>query len=147
MKSECLDSISEKFFELPDWIKIFISRRPELQVRKALQHFQPLEIRPDDRNHKQDIELFVRRYLPNLEDDSIRSVISKCEGSFLCAYYLVSELREKGLIFEPDLRHCNLNSIAGFNDKQFKHLKIGLQALKQDSSSCILKSFINVIAA
>ncbi|XP_028410540.1 uncharacterized protein LOC114533237 [Dendronephthya gigantea] len=37
MKSEFLELISEKFCELPDWIKIFISSRPELQVRKVLQ--------------------------------------------------------------------------------------------------------------
>ncbi|XP_028416332.1 uncharacterized protein LOC114540248 isoform X2 [Dendronephthya gigantea] len=72
MKSEFLELISEKFCELPDWIKIFISSRPELQVRKVLQHLQPFEISPDDEDHNQDIELFIRRDLPNLDDRSLR---------------------------------------------------------------------------
>ncbi|XP_028416315.1 uncharacterized protein LOC114540239 [Dendronephthya gigantea] len=147
MKSEFLELISEKFCELPDWIKIFISSRPELQVRKVLQHLQPLEIRPDDKDHNQDIELFIRRDLPNLDGDSLRLVISKCEGSFLYAYHLVHELREKGLGIEPDLSDFIPNGIAGYYEKQFKRLKIGLQRLKQDTFSCILKRFINVIAA
>ena len=89
MKSEFLDLISEKFCELPYWIKIFISSRPELQVRKVLQLLHPLEIRPDDQNHNQDIELFIRRDLRNIRVNNLKSVISKCEGSFLYAYYLV----------------------------------------------------------
>ncbi|XP_028403366.1 uncharacterized protein LOC114526066 isoform X2 [Dendronephthya gigantea] len=70
-KSELLELISEKFCELPDWIKIFISSRPELQVRKVLEHLHPWEIRLDDEDHNHDIELFVRHSLPNLDDNSI----------------------------------------------------------------------------
>ncbi|XP_028416329.1 uncharacterized protein LOC114540246 [Dendronephthya gigantea] len=147
MKSEFLELISEKFCELPDWIKIFISCRPELQVRKVLQHLQPLEIRPDDEDHNQDIALFIRRNLPNLDYDSLRLVIRKCEGSFLYAYHLVHELRKKGLGIEPDLSYCIPNGIAGYYEKQFKRLKSRLQRLKQDTFSSILKSFISVIAA
>ncbi|XP_028414388.1 uncharacterized protein LOC114537538 [Dendronephthya gigantea] len=147
MKSEFLELISEKFCELPDWIKIFISSRPELEVRKVLQHLQPLEIRPDDEDHNQDIEVFIRHELLNLLGHSIRSVISKCEGSFLYAYHLVHELREKGLGIEPDLSDCIPSGIAGYYEKQFKRLKSRLQLLMQDTFSSILKSFINVIAA
>ncbi|XP_028417975.1 uncharacterized protein LOC114542683 isoform X2 [Dendronephthya gigantea] len=70
-KSEFLELISEKFCELPDWIKIFISSRPELQVRKILEHLHPWEIRPDDKDHNHDIDLFVRHSLPNLDDNNI----------------------------------------------------------------------------
>ncbi|XP_028414372.1 uncharacterized protein LOC114537526 [Dendronephthya gigantea] len=147
MKSEFLELISENFSELPEWIKIFISSRPELQVRKVLQHLQPLEIHPDDEDHNQDIELFIRGDLPNLDDDGVRSVISKCEGSFLYAYHLVHELREKGLGIEPDLSDCIPNGIAGYYEKQFKRLKSRLHRLKQDTFSSILNSFSNVIAA
>ncbi|XP_028412084.1 uncharacterized protein LOC114534810 [Dendronephthya gigantea] len=144
-KSELLELISERFCELPDWIKIFISSRPELQVRKILEHLHPWEIRPDDEDHNHDIELFVRHSLPNLYGYSIRSVISKCEGSFLYAYYLVSEFKEKGVGIEPDLNDYILNGISGYYEKQFKRLKIGLQHFKQDAS-CLLNSLINVVA-
>ncbi|XP_028403355.1 uncharacterized protein LOC114526062 [Dendronephthya gigantea] len=144
-KSELLELISERFCELPDWIKIFISSRPELQVRKILEHLHPWEIRPDDEDHNHDIELFVCHSLPNLDDHSIRSVISKCEGSFLYAYYLVSELREKGVGIEPELSDYISNGISGYYEKQFKRLDIGLQHFMQDTS-CLLNSFINVVA-
>ncbi|XP_028412107.1 uncharacterized protein LOC114534835 [Dendronephthya gigantea] len=144
-KSELLELISERFCELPDWIKIFISSRPELQVRKILEHLHPWEIRPDDKDHNHDIELFVRHSLPNLHYYRIRLVTSKCEGSFLFAYYLVSELKEKGVGIEPDLSDYISNGISGYYEKQFKRLKIGFQRFKQDTS-CLLKSFINVVA-
>ncbi|XP_028403460.1 uncharacterized protein LOC114526139 [Dendronephthya gigantea] len=126
-KSELLELISEKFCELPDWIKIFISSRPEVQVRKVLEHLHPWEVRPDDKDHNHDIELFVRYSLPNLDDNSIRSVISKCEGSFLYAYYLVSELKEKGVGIEPVLSDYISNGISGYYENQFKRLETGLQ--------------------
>ncbi|XP_028403492.1 uncharacterized protein LOC114526168 isoform X3 [Dendronephthya gigantea] len=69
-KSEFFELISEKFCELPDWIKIFISSRPELAVRKILEHLHPSEIRPDEKDHNHDIELFVRHSLPNFDDNS-----------------------------------------------------------------------------
>ncbi|XP_028412087.1 uncharacterized protein LOC114534812 [Dendronephthya gigantea] len=143
-KSEFLDLISERFCELPDWIKIFISSRPELQVRKILEHLHPWEIRPDNEDHNHDIELFVRHRLPDFDDYSIRSVLSKCEGSFLYAYYLVSELKEKGVGIEPNLSDYISNGISGYYKKQFKRLEIGLQHFKQDTS-CLLNSFINVV--
>ena len=59
-KSEFLELISEKFCELPDWINIFISSRPELQVRKILEHLHPWEFIPDDKHHNHDIDFFVR---------------------------------------------------------------------------------------
>ncbi|XP_028403362.1 uncharacterized protein LOC114526063 [Dendronephthya gigantea] len=144
-KSEFLELISERFCELPDWIKIFISSRPELQVRNSLEHLHPCEIRPDDEDHNHDIELLVRHSLPNFDDNSIRSVISKCEGSFLYAYYLVSELKEKGVGIEPDLSDYISNGISGHYIKQFTRLERGLQHFKQDTS-CLLNSFINVVA-
>ncbi|XP_028417973.1 uncharacterized protein LOC114542683 isoform X1 [Dendronephthya gigantea] len=144
-KSELLELISERFCELPDWIKIFISSRPELQVRKILEHLHPWEIRPDDEDHNHDIELFVRHSLPNLDDNSIRSVISKCEGSFLYAYYLVSELKEKGVGIEPDLSDYISSGISGYYEKQFKRLRMGIQRFKEDTS-CLLNSFINIVA-
>ena len=48
MKSDFLELISENFPELPQWVKILISSRPEMQVRNKLQHFNPIEIRPND---------------------------------------------------------------------------------------------------
>ena len=89
-KSDFLELISEKFPELPRWVKILITSRPELQVRKKLQHFNPVEILPDNRHHTNDLKHFFQQCLPDLNEGTVNSLISKCEGSFLYADYLVN---------------------------------------------------------
>ena len=92
-KSEFLDLISEELPELPEWIKILITSRPEVQVKKKLKHFNPLEILPNDHFHNLDIKHLIVHFLPNLDENHVSSLISKCEGSFLYAYYLVNRIK------------------------------------------------------
>ena len=96
IKNEFLELISEEFPELPPWVKILITSRPELQVRNYLQHFNPVEIRPDDHphNHRNDIKHYITHFLPDVAEDTLSSFILKCDGSFLYANYLVNELKE-----------------------------------------------------
>ena len=146
-KSEFLELISDKFPELPEWIKIFITSRPELQVRKKLQHLNPVEILPDDLRHTLDLEYFILHYLPDLGEGNVNFLISKCEGSFLYAYYLVNELKEMNLGIEPNLSDYVPKGISGFYEKQFKRLRTGLQSFNPSTWSSILKRFVNVIAS
>ena len=146
-KSDFLELISEKFPELPPWVKILISSRPELQVRKKLEHFNPVEILPDDCHHIRDLEHFFQQCLPNLSEGTVNSLISKCEGSFLYAYYLVDELQKRDLGIEPNLDEIVPKGISGFYEKQFKRLENGLLKVIPDTASSILKSFVNIVAA
>ena len=146
-KSELLELISEEFSELPQWVKILISSRPELQVRKKLQHFNPVEILPDDSHHIRDLEHFFQQFLPNLHEDTLDSLISKCEGSFLYAYYLVNELQKRDLGIEPNPHDIVPEGISGFYEKQFKRLQKGLLGVIPNAGSFVLKSFVNIVAA
>ncbi len=147
VKSEFLELISDKFSELPEWIKILISSRPELQVQKKLLHLNPLEILPNDEHHNIDLELFVRHRLPNLSEDDIKSLARVCEGSFLYAYFLANELKENYLGIGPNLCEYVAKGISGFYEKQFRRLKVRLERLKQDTGPSIFKSFVNVVSA
>ena len=142
-KSEFLDLISDKFPDLPKWIKILITSRPELQVKKKLEHFHPLEILPQDDNQQKDLKCFVGGSLPRFKVDSIDYLVRKCEGSFLYAYHMVKELKEMVAGIEPNLRDYVPRGISGFYEKQFKRLKTSLQPHDPD----ILNAFVNVVAA
>jgi hypothetical protein len=146
IRSEFLELISCEFPELPKWIKIFITSRPELQVQKKLQHLNPIEIRPDNRHHKLDLECFIRHCLPNLSKGNVNFLISKCEGSFLYAYYVVDEFKKMNLGIEPNLSDYVRKGISGFYEIQFKRLKTELQRFNKSTSSSILKRFVSVIA-
>ena len=146
-KSELLELISEEFPELPQWVKILITSRPELQVRKKLEHFNPVEILPDDRHHSRDLKHFFQQCLPNLSEGTVYSLVSKCKGSFLYAYYLVNELLKRDLGIEPNLDGIVPKGISGFYEKQFKRLENGLLKVIPDTALSILKSFVNIVAA
>ena len=124
VKSEFLEFISDEFPELPEWIKIFITSRPELQVQTKPQHLNHVEILPDDHHHTLDLKYFILHCLPNLSEGNVSSLTSKCEGSFLYAYYLVNELEEMDVGIEPNLSDYDPKGISGFYEKQFKHFKI-----------------------
>ena len=147
IKSEFLELISEEFPELPQWVKILITSRPELQVRKNLEDFNPVEIHPDDHNQTCDLMHFVEQCLPNLSIRTVYSLISKFEGSFLYAYYLVNELQKRDLGIEPNLVEIVPKGISGFYAKQFKRLQAGLLNVNRDTGLSVLKSFLNIVAA
>ena len=142
-KSEFLELISDEFLELPKWIKILITSRPELPVRKKLEHFKPLEIRADSDWHMNDVQYFIRESLPNINRDIISKLIGECNGSFLYAYYMVTELKEMHVEGESIVIDFVPKGISGFYSKQFERLKKGLQRFKPG----ILHSFVNVVAA
>ena len=142
-KSKFLELISDEFPDLPKWMKILITSRPELQVKKKLEYFHPLEVLPQDDNQQKDLKCFVKCSLPHFKVDSIDHLISLCQGSFLYAYYMVKELKEMGAGIELNLRDYAPRGISGFYEKQFKRLSTGLQPHDPD----ILNAFVNVVAA
>ena len=142
-KSEFLELISKRFPELPKWIKILITSRPELQVKKKLEHFNPLEILPQDDNQKEDLKCFVKSSLPHFKVDSIDSLVFWCQGSFLYAYYMVKELKEMDPEVGLNFRNYAPKGISGFYERQFERLRKGLQ--QHDRG--ILKRFVNVVAS
>ena len=142
-KSEFLELISDEFLELPKWIKILITSRPELPVRKKLEHFKPLEIRADSDWQTEDVEYFIQESLPNISRDIVGELIGECNGSFLYAYYMVTELKERHVRGESIQLDFVPKGISGFYSKQFERLSKGLQRFIPG----ILDSFINVIAA
>ena len=142
-KSEFLELISDEFRDLPKWIKILITSRPELQVKKKLEHFNPSEILPQDGNQWKDLKRFVKDSLPHFKVDSIDHLVFLCQGSFLYAYYMVNEQKQMVTGTEPNFRDYAPRGISGFYEKQFKRLKTGLPPHDPD----ILNAFVNVVAA
>ena len=140
-KSEFLELISDEFPDLPKWIKVLITSRPELQVQEKLEHFHPLEILPKDYNQQDDIKCFVKSSLPHFtEVYTINDLVWKCEGSFLYAYYMVNEIKDVDVGLDLNLHDYAPRSISGFYEKQFKRLRKGLQP-------GIFNGFVNVVAA
>ena len=147
IKSEFLDLISSEFSQLPKWIKIFISSRPELQVRKKLEHLNPLEILPDDDQHERDLKHFIQCRMRNFSEYDIRRLMRNCQGSFLYAYYLINELNQKHSEIKRNINDYIPKGISEFYEKQFERLKTDLELYKHDTGVSIFNRFVNVVAA
>ena len=138
-KGEFLDLISDKFPKLPSWIKIFLTSRPELQVRKKLRRFSPLEILPDNKNQREDLDRFVRSKLDHLDERERARLVGKCQGSFLFAAQIVEELSSG----KKRLNHW----MSEFYTKEFERWKEDLKQLTSRIDDEILERFVNVLAA
>ncbi|CAB4041440.1 Hypothetical predicted protein, partial [Paramuricea clavata] len=82
-KSELLDLIAEEFPQLPKWMKIFITSRPELPVKKQLHHFYSVEILPDDKDNEEDLKCFLESSLNHerpADKYQMNQLVNKCEG-------------------------------------------------------------------
>ena len=147
-KSEFLELISEEFTNLPHWIKILITSRPELRVQKELHHLNPVNITPFGANNEEDLLRYLQHFLSPVcgEDTVLKSLARKCEGSFLYAYHAQSELKKhaKHLTTE-NISEVVPKGISGFYKKQFERLR---KQLNDNCSSDVnIKRFLEVLVA
>ena len=145
---EFLELISEEFPKLPQWIKILITSRPELPVKEELHHLNPVQITPRDTKNEEDLLKYVRNFLSPIctDDEVLKSLRRKCEGSFLFAYYTQFELNETTTqLTIENISELVPKGIGGFYQKQFKYLKNQLSDF--GSSEVKLKRFLQILVA
>ena len=97
-RNELLDLIAEAFSELPELIKILVTSRPDIPVKKKLSHLDPVEILPGDKDNEHDLQQYLEFCLRSVPDKSttIPLLVKKCEGSFLFAFHVQFELLKRG---------------------------------------------------
>ncbi|XP_046858139.1 uncharacterized protein LOC124451526 [Xenia sp. Carnegie-2017] len=155
-KSELLELIAEEFGRLPKWIKIFITSRPELPVQKELKDMNPVEIttRPRDENNEEDLHKYLRHQLNDRVQKNrylLRSLVKKCEGSFLYAYHAQLSLKKEELeLTDEKIEKLVPSGLSGVYTKQFKRVK-ELFTKKRTRNSVIAETtfmqFLELLAA
>ena len=111
-KSEIMDLINDYFPYLPAYVKVLVTGRPEISIAK-LDGVQKIHIANDNINNQSDLKRYLEYCLPSLvgrkvqnpEKNKLHSVVAehgiykaltlKCEGSFLYAFYVQSELKKR----------------------------------------------------
>ncbi|CAB4038587.1 E3 ubiquitin- ligase DZIP3 [Paramuricea clavata] len=151
-KNEIMNLIADYFKDLPECIKFLVTSRPEISIGK-LNDVQRINIDSDDTNNDLDLELYLKACLPCLADrkaniplffeygDPVPTVCeelakTKCQGSFLYAFYVQSELRKR-----DDLDKMTLDEIMTFVPegldsiylKYFNRLEKELNAIRHGS--------------
>ena len=148
-KSEFLELISDEFPNLPKWIKILVTSRPELPVQEKLKHLNPIHVEMLYETHNiKDLQKYLQTSLSSLCDDDhvFESLAWRCQGSFLYAYYTQLELKQrKTQLTIQNIFELVPKGIGDFYQKQFKHLKNQLNKL--GSMEVTLKPFLEVLVA
>lgn len=152
-KSELLDLIAKEFPKLPSWIKIFITSRPELSVRKKLSHLNPIEIEAGGKNNDQDVKHFLASCLENcnLREDVLNRLVYQCDGSFLFAHHIVSsisrQVQNRSLTL-LNVKHFTPKSIGSVYEEYFDRLKKEIEVLRDEKSSGMkFESILEILAA
>lgn len=91
--------IGEVWGGLPDWLRLVVTSRPEMDVTDYLGNLHPFILNASSRENLQDVRTFLRRGLDAQEadDEVINQLVEKSEGMFLYAYLILDEIRARRL--------------------------------------------------
>ena len=127
-KNEIINLLADYFPDLPECMKVLVTSRPEIPVAKLnCTSIQKINIDNKDINNKHDLERYLKACLPSQLDKILQNsansqyfnhfeyhgvfkvLVSKCEGSFLYAFYIQS-----GLLKRDDLDKITCDEIIKF---------------------------------
>jgi WD40 repeat protein len=145
-RDEITNLIVDYFQDLPECIKFLVTSRPGISVAK-LSGVQKINIDSNDANNNSDLELYLKACLPRLADRRLRraSVCEKlakrkCEGSFLYAFYVQSELRKR-----DDLDKIPLYEIMEFVPKGLDSIYLAYFNRLEDELKAIMHGSLDVL--
>ena len=92
--NELANFIGEVWGGLPDWLRLVVTSRQELDVMSYIANLRPFILNASSRENLQDIHAFLKRELAaeNASDQIIDEVVEKSEGMFLYANLVVDEI-------------------------------------------------------
>jgi tetratricopeptide (TPR) repeat protein len=96
-ENELADFINESWGDLPSWLKLIITSRPESAVLNCLSALQPWQFTTKRSENLEDIREYLRREFeiiaPKANDSIIENIVNKSEGLFLYTNLLIDEVR------------------------------------------------------
>ena len=99
-KNEIVNLIADYFPDLPEFIKVLVTSRPEICIAK-LSGVQKINVEKNDADNDSDLEIYLKSHLPSLldkqEDSGVfQKLVEMCEGSFLYAFVAQTDLQKPG---------------------------------------------------
>ena len=121
-KSDIVNLIADYFPDLPVFMKVLVTSRPEISVAK-LSGSTRINVDSSNAENNSDLKTYLQSCLPSLlqkkkrrlgkEDSGVfEELVKMCEGSFLYAFFVQSELQKR-----DDLDQLMLDEITEFLPK------------------------------
>ena len=106
-RNELLDVIGNHFCKLPDWIRFFVTTRPERNIVEALKHLKPKELEQNQEENLKDIQILFEKQLSRVigeefKDVLLKELVKKSEGLFLYAYFLIDFIKNNVSFLSPE---------------------------------------------
>jgi len=106
-RNELLDVIGNHFCKLPDWIRFFVTTRPERNIVEALKHLKPKELEQNQEENLKDIQILFEKQLSHVigeehKDVLLKELVKTSEGLFLYAYFLIDFIKNNVSFLTPE---------------------------------------------
>ena len=104
-RHELAELISDRFHELPSYLRFLITSRPQDNLVFAFRELKPLSMQANDKENLNDIKLVLQDKIPcsnQSAPDFINSLAQKCDGSMLYAYVLTELYKDNSSVFAID---------------------------------------------
>ena len=98
-RNDLLNVVANQFCKLPEWIRLLVTTRPEINIADSLKRLKPIILEENKEENIRDIKLFLEMRLSHQMKETQKSsilenLVKKSEGVFLYAYYLVDFIEE-----------------------------------------------------
>ena len=99
-RNELAEFIGAQFDRSPDWLRLFVTSRPEAEVELPLRRYARWVLDTAGRENEADLREYLDRELAGLAGgqppapEVIDTIITRSEGLFLYAHWVVSELAQ-----------------------------------------------------
>eukprot|EP00505_MAST-04D_sp_SCG-Rhode-Island_P002890 Stramenopile-MAST_4_protein_2890 len=125
-RNEFLQCIREHFLELPAWLALFMTTRPEVNIMRPLSKFKPVSLEADSDENMADLTIYIRDTLqgrlPDADVDAgTKVLVDKSGGVFIYARYAVERLQMQKHVTLAELDDFP-DGLADFYGDQFKRM-------------------------
>ena len=104
-RHELAELISNRFNELPSYLRFLITTRPEKNLVFAFRKLNPLSMKANDKENLNDIKLVLQDKIPSSNHSTshfMDSLAQKCDGSMLHAFVLTEMYKDNIIIHTID---------------------------------------------
>ena len=141
-RDELAELISNRFHELPSYLRFLITTRPEKNLIFAFRRLNPLSMQANKENLN-DIKLVLQEKIPSSSHptpDFINSLAQKCDGSMLHAFVLTEMYKENISIHTIETLPGNVEEYYAGCFKRLERKLLQLVGISRDRFSSFLSA-------
>jgi len=140
--NELASLLGEIWVGLPDWLRLVVTSRPEMDVSTYLGSLHPFILNAISPENLQDIRAFLRRELDiqTVSDEIINEIVEKSEGMFLYAYLVLDDIRNEELSLREIVNFPT--GLNGYYNRWFRRKFPQIETYQHE-----LKKLVSVIVA